>query len=138
MPNIQIRGSLGAVLLLAAAAICAIISGCALTEDGGNYTLFANPLGLTFDVAAGSSTTAQVTFFGTATMTGVTLSGANANLFSVPEGSCVGVTTSPNSHGCVVVVTFSPKNPGAYAGVLTGNSNNGTAMVPLTAQANAP
>jgi hypothetical protein len=137
LPDISIRHRHRAALLLVATALCVALSGCFASKDSSNYALFATPMGLTFSAAAGASTTAQVTFYGTATMTGVALSGPNADLFSVPEGACVDVTTGASSDGCVVTVTFSPKAKGSYAATLTGNSNNGSAEVTLTASASS-
>jgi hypothetical protein len=118
---------------LAAAALCAVVSGC----GSNHYPLYASTGALDFKTAVGTSTTAQVTFYGVATMSGVTLGGDDPQMFSVPQGACAGVTTQATSHGCTVTVTFTPTTTGAYGATLTGNSNNGSANVDLLSTATA-
>jgi len=138
LPDIGIQTKARTATWLAAAAVCAVVSGCGSKP----YPLYASTGTLDFKTAAGTSTTAQVTFYGVATMSGVTLGGDSPQLFSVPKGACAEVTTQANSDGCTVTITFTPTTAGAYGATLTGNSDNGSATVVLlstaTAEAEAP
>jgi trimeric autotransporter adhesin len=133
LPDIGIQPKARAAAWLAAAAVCAVVSGC----GANNYPLYASPTNLVFKTAVGTSTTAQVTFYGAATMTGVTLGGPFPQLFSVPQGACEGVKTEATGNGCTVTITFKPTTTGAFAATLTGNSTNGSAIVDITSTATA-